>query len=75
VQDCLVAYRLKDVANDDWQDIIVILNANAKVVKVGVPEGDYTVVCRDGRIDEQGLGTASGPMVSVPAQSALIMHR
>ena len=75
VQDCLVAYRLKDVANDDWQDIIVILNANAKAVKVGVPEGDYTVVCRDGRIDEQGLGTASGPMVSVPAQSALIMHR
>ncbi len=75
VQDCLVAYRLKDVANDDWQDIIVILNANAKVVKVSVPEGDYTVVCRDGRIDEQGLGTASGPMVSVPAQSALIMHR
>ncbi len=75
VQDCLVAYRLKDVANDDWQDIIVILNANAKAVKVSVPEGDYTVVCRDGRIDEQGLGTASGPMVSVPAQSALIMHR
>ena len=75
VQDCLVAYRLKDVANDDWQDIIVILNANAKALKVGVPEGDYTVVCRDGRIDEQGLGTASGPMVSVPAQSALIMHR
>ncbi len=75
VQDCLVAYRLKDVANDDWQDIIVILNANAKAVQVSVPEGDYTVVCRDGRIDEQGLGTASGPMVSVPAQSALIMHR
>ena len=75
VQDCLVAYRLKDVANDDWQDIIVILNANAKAVKVSVPEGNYTVVCRDGRIDEQGLGTVSGTTVSVPAQSALIMHR
>ncbi len=75
VQDCLVAYRLKDVGNDDWQDIIVILNANTKAMQVSVPEGDYTVVCRDGRIDEQGMGTVSGSKVSVPAQSALIMHR
>jgi pullulanase len=75
VQDCLVAYCLKDVADDEWQDIIVILNANTKAVKVSVPEGDYTVVCRDGRIDEQGLGTVSGPTLSVPAQSALIMHK
>ena len=75
VQDCLVAYRLKDVADDEWQDIIVILNANAKAMTVSVPEGDYTVVCRDGRIDEQGMGTVSGPTLSVPAQSALIMHK
>ena len=75
VQDCLVAYCLKDVADDEWQDIIVILNANTKAVKVSVPEGDYTVVCRDGRIDEQGMGNVSGPTLSVPAQSALIMHK
>ena len=75
VQDCLVAYRLKDVLGDEWQDIIVVLNANTKDVKVSVPEGDYTIVCRDGRINEQGLGTVSGTTVSVPAQSALIMHR
>ena len=72
-QDCLVAYRLKDAPNDEWNDIIVILNANPKTMQVSVPEGDYTVVCRDGRIDEQGLGIVSGPNVSVPAQSALIL--
>ena len=74
VQDCLVAFRLKDAPNDEWKDIIVILNANTKAMQVSVPEGDYTVVCRDGRIDEQGLGNVSGPTVTVPAQSALIMH-
>ena len=75
VQDCLVAYRLQDAPGDDWQDIIVILNANTKAMKVSVPEGDYTAVCLDGRINEQGLGTVSGPVISVSAQSALILHR
>ena len=75
VQDCFVAFRLKDAPGDEWQDIIVILNANAKTMQVSVPEGDYTVVCRDGRIDEQGMGNVSGPTLSVPAQSALIMHK
>ena len=74
VQDCLLAFRLKDAPNDEWKDIIVILNANTKAMQVSVPEGDYTVVCRDGRIDEQGLGNVSGSTVTVPAQSALIMH-
>ena len=75
VQDCLVAFRLKDAPGDEWQDIIVILNANAKAMQVSVPEGEYTVVCRDGQIDEQGLGTVSGPTVSVPAQSAMIVYK
>ena len=74
-EDCIVAYRLTDAPDEPWQDIIVILNANTKAMQVSVPEGDYTVVCRDGRIDEQGLGSVSGPAVSVPAQSALIIFK
>jgi len=35
----------------------------------------YTVVCKDGFINEQGLGTLYGPEVVVPAQSALIMYK
>ena len=72
--ECVVAYRLKEAPGDEWQDIIVILNANTTTKQVSVPEGDYTVVCRDGLIDEQGLGTVSGPVVTVPAQSALILY-
>ena len=75
-QECLVAFRLKDHAGgDEWGDIIVVLNANRKAMKVDVPEGSYTVVCREGKIDEQGLGTVSGRTVSVAPQSALIMYK
>jgi pullulanase len=52
-----VAYRLKDHAGGDaWKDIIVIFNANKEARQVTVPDGTYTVVCKDGKIDENGLG-------------------
>ena len=73
--DCLVAFRLKEHAGgDEWQDIIVVLNANREAKTVAVPEGTYQVVCRNGKIDEKGLGEVSGTTVSVEPQSALILH-
>ncbi len=75
VQDCLVAFRLKgNPKGDSWQNIIVILNSAKQARSVDIPAGNYTVVCRDGVINEAGLGTVSGSQVSVPAQSALILH-
>ena len=75
VQDCLVAFRLKgNPKGDSWKNIIVILNSAKQTRSVDVPQGNYTVVCRDGVINEAGLCTVSGSQVSVPAQSALIMH-
>ena len=71
----IVAYRLKNYAGrDDWRDIIVILNAGKTDQEVTIPEGTYTVVCCDGQINEQGLGTLQGPKAVVDAQSALIIH-
>ena len=73
--DCIVAFRLKDNAGgDEWKDIIVILNANREAKTVAVPEGTYAVVCRNGQINEQGLGEVSDSKVQVAPQSALIMH-
>lgn len=75
VEDNLVAFRLKDNAGGDkWKNIIVILNSANNVRSVAVPSGKYTIVCRDGVINEKGLGTAEGASVDVPARSALIMH-
>ena len=75
VGPCLVGFCLKDHAGGDaWKDIIVILNANREPQTVTIPEGKYTVVCCDGKIDESGLGEVYGDKVVVDPQSALIIH-
>lgn len=72
----LIAYRLKENANGDaWEDIIVVLNSRKENARLTVPEGKYTVVCKDGFISEGGLGTLYGSEVIVPAQSALIIWK
>ena len=71
----VVAFRLKNYAGrDDWRDIIVVLNANKADVEVSIPKGCYTIVCCDGQINEQGLGTIKGDKAVVDQQSALIIH-
>ncbi len=75
IQDCLVAFRLKDHAGGDvWKDIYVAFNSGREMRYVEVPEGFYTIVCAYGEINEKGLGTISGSKLLVPAQSALIVH-
>ena len=70
-----LAFRLKNYAGrDDWRNIIVILNAGNTDTEVTIPEGNYTIVCCDGQIDEKGLGTLKGSKAIVDAQSALILH-
>jgi pullulanase len=71
----VVAYRLKDYAGrDDWRNIIVILNANRETATVDIPKGMYTVVCKDGQIDEQSTSNIFGRKTTVSPQSALILH-
>ena len=76
--DCLVAYRLtapqQGRGKDSWGSAIIILNANAESRVVEIPQGEYTIVCQDGKIDEQGLGIVQGGKVTVAPQSALILH-
>jgi pullulanase len=71
----VVAFRLKNYAGrDDWRDIIVLLNSSRKMHSVTIPKGNYTVVCRGGVINEQGLGNVCGSEISVDPQSAIILH-
>jgi pullulanase len=74
--DNVVAYTLKNHANGDvWNNIIVVFNGNNASVKVRIPEGKYTIVSRDGRIDlDGGFGGTYGPEILVSAQSAMILH-
>lgn len=72
----VIAYQLNGTAvGDDWGTVIVVLNSKTSSAKVVIPQGTYTIVCQNGKIDTEGLGKVSGKSVSVPAQSALIMYK
>ena len=71
----VVAFQLKNNAGgDSWKDIIVVLNANKTERAINVPEGLYTKVLANGKVDENGLGILNGSSVTVAPQSALIIH-
>ena len=75
--DCLVAFRLKNLEGiDSWKDIIVVLNANKEAKTIAIPEGEYTVACCNGVINEHGIGLSfNASEAKVDAQSALILYQ
>ena len=75
-QDCLVGFQLKNLQGiDAWKNIIVIYNFNKEAKEMAIPEGEYTVACCNGVINEEGLGHVSGKEVLVDGQSALILYQ
>ncbi len=75
-QPCMVAFRLKDHAGSDaWGDIIVVLNGGRERRTIQVDDATYTVVCENGKIDEQGLRTVSGSSIEVAPQGAMILKK
>ena len=53
----LVAFILKDNANgDSWKNIIVAFNSRKEPAKLSIPTGRYTIVCKDGKIKQSGMG-------------------
>jgi pullulanase len=74
--DNVIAFTLNDHANGDpWETILVAFNARPETVALDVSPGKYTVVCADGRIDEDGLRLITEPKVFLSAQSVLIMYK
>ena len=75
-ENCLVAYHIngRGVPGEQWGDIYVALNANKRARTIDIPEGTYTVVCRNIKCSPTGMGSVSGGKVTIPAQSALILH-
>ena len=73
--DGVVAFQLKNYAGrDDWRNIIIILNPSRKTATVNIPKGMYTVVCKDGEINEDSTEKIFGRRTTVSPQSALILH-
>lgn len=72
----LVAFILKDNANgDSWKNIIVAFNSRKEPAKLSIPAGRYTIVCKDEKIKQSGMGQVSGNEIIVPARSAMIIHQ
>ena len=75
IQDCLVAFRLKNHAGGDkWNNIYVVLNGSTNLQSVNIPKGKYTIVANNGVINEAGIGEMEGGEVMIDAQTALILH-
>ncbi len=72
----VVAFHLKDNAGgDDWKDIIVVLNASREARTVSIPDGQYIVMCANGRINElEEQQQVQGTTITVASQSAMILH-
>ena len=77
-QNCLVAYHIngRNVPGETWGDIYVAFNAQKRARSIEVPDGTYTIVCRNIKCDQSGISTVKTKdgKVTVPAQSALIIH-
>ncbi len=77
-ENCLVAFHIngRNVPGETWGDIYVAFNTHKRARTIEVPDGTYTIVCRNLKCDQTGITTvtAADGKVSVPAQSALIIH-
>ena len=72
----VVAFSLNDNAGgDSWRDIIVILNANKQPTDINVPEGEYTVVVDNGKVNVNGLGSITGQKATVGGQQAMVIYK
>ncbi len=77
-ENCLVAFHIngRNVPGETWGDIYVAFNTHKRARTIEVPDGTYTIVCRNLKCDQTGITTvtAADGKVTVPAQSALIIH-
>ena len=71
---CVVAFRISGLEGiDSAKSLTVLLNGSKKTAKVEIPEGNYTVLAKDGQADADGLTAYSGAYITAPATSATIL--
>ena len=72
----VIAYTLGEYANGDaWKEILVVYNGNRSPAGFRMPDAEWRVVCRDGRIDPDGGERLFGGDVQIAPSSALIAYR
>jgi pullulanase len=72
----VVAYTLNgSKTGDKWKEIIVIYNANHKVIPVTIPDGKWKIILDGERVTEKGAQDFKGSNYYVPAISTVILAR
>ena len=71
----VIAYTIDGtLSNDSWNQIFVIYNGQTTDVEINLPEGNWTAVCYDAKINENGINKFSGK-IKVPYTSAVILYQ
>ncbi|WP_081943526.1 type I pullulanase [Caloranaerobacter azorensis] len=73
----VVAYKLKDYANNDtWRNIVVIYNANKHSVDVNLPNDSDTwnIVVNDKKAGTEVIETIKGSTVTVEGLSMMVLY-
>ena len=73
--DQLVVYRIQEAPNDEWADILVVLNGKDRNQRIELPEGNWTPVVLGSQVDPAGIGRARSRRLDVPATSMAILAR
>ena len=69
-----MAFRIDGLEGiDSAKSLTVLLNGSKKAVKVEIPQGNYTVLAKNGQADAEGLAAFSGNEISAVATSATIL--
>ncbi len=72
----VLAYTLNgDAVDDEWSEIIVLLNGAREAQSVAVPEGDWSVILHDGQFFQAGEQGFQGGTYAVPPISAVILGK
>lgn len=73
--DNFLAYQLKDNANgDSWNQILVLLNGSGLNKTISLPDGNWTLVADGNQVNEGGIRN-TGRTITIPASTAYILKR
>ena len=74
--DSLIAFRLQNAPNDEWEDIIVVYNASPNKLSMDLPEGlNYQVVVSADQVNPEGMGDPRSGSIELSERSMTILKR
>lgn len=72
--ELLIAYTINGAAvGDSWKRIVVVLNGADESQLIDLPKGDWNTIVDAGKINLEGLRTATGGQMRVARNAALIL--